>query len=366
MTNQKPLARIALVGDSLGGGGAEKVHATLSRYLDSVGISVCNIIFVDRINYDFAGELVNLAKISPNANPVIRKFRRLAALRRLFRKNRFDAVVDFRMRPTFFQEWIIRTFAYPDNVHYTVHSAVLDFYFPKSVVLSRALYSGNKVVTVSQAIREKILLEKRASDVLTIHNLFDIAQISREAAAFAPTADYILAVGRMNDGIKQFDRLIEAYSNSGLPQRGISLLLLGEGANLDTYRQLAKDLGVGTMVEFKGFVANLYPYYKAARFLVLCSRNEGFPNVIPEALACGTPVVSFDCVSGPSEIIHDGENGLLVRNQDFTALASAMEELSSDAALQARLKANARMSAQAFDIAHIGPKWLSMLKIDVS
>ncbi len=366
MTNQKPLARIALIGDSLGGGGAENIHATLSNYLDSQGVSVFNIIFVDKISYRYSGGLLNLGKVAADSPGIIRKMRRFNSLRRFFSKNSFDAVIDFRMRPTFLQEWMLQKFAYPAHVVYTVHSAVLEFYFPPSRFLSRMLYSGKKLVAVSGAVRQKILTEKRANEVSVIHNMFDLERITAKSLEPGPQDNFILAVGRMNDRIKQFGKLIEAYSKTNLPQNGTRLVLLGEGKYLEDYKRDAQRLNVEEMVDFKGFVENPYPYYATAKFLVLSSKNEGFPNVIVEALACGTPVVSFDCVSGPREAIVHGQNGLLVDDQNFEMLAAAMEKIVADRELLQVLKINAKPSAQRFGASEIGPKWLSLLKIDVS
>ncbi len=365
MTNQKPLARIALVGDSLGGGGAEKIHATLSHFLTDRGLTVVNIIFLDRISYDFAGELINLGKVAAYSGPLRRKWRRFAALRKLFGGKKFDAVVDFRMRPSFLQEWLLQKFAYPDNVFYTVHSSVLRFYFPSHTGLSRILYRGQKLIAVSEGIAQKIRRQRLAENVSVIHNLFDLERIAHCSGPDPAPEDYILAVGRMNDGIKQFDRLIECYARTDLAARGIRLVLLGEGENLEQYRKLAVRLGLAQSVEFMGFVENPYPVYAKARFLVLCSKNEGFPNVLVEALASGTPVVSFDCETGPGEIILHGQNGMLVPDQDFEALAKIMEELPQSAELET-MRVNARVSVTRFSVREIGPRWLSVLKIDVS
>ena len=103
---------------------------------------------------------------------------------------------------------------------------------------------------------------------------------------------------------------------------------------------------------------------KNAKFLLLSSKNEGFPNVILETLACGTPVVSFDCESGPNEIIINRENGLLVENQNFEAFKISINEMALNEELYNNCKANSKASVQQFSIDMIGRQWLELMKIN--
>ncbi|WP_025675215.1 glycosyltransferase [Salinivibrio socompensis] len=77
-------------------------------------------------------------------------------------------------------------------------------------------------------------------------------------------------------------------------------------------KQCAQDFGVADRVDFEGFQTNMIPYYLHARGTLLTSLYEGFPNVLIESIILGTPVVAFDCPSGPREIIQEGVNGYLV------------------------------------------------------
>ncbi len=165
-----------------------------------------------------------------------------------------------------------------------------------------------------------------------------------------------------NNDIKQFDRLIIAYSKSHLPQKSIDLVIIGEGKNKEKYIELAKNHGVESRVKFLGHKENPFPYYKNAIFTVLSSRNEGFPNVLIESLATETPVVSFDCFSGPNEIIQNGENGILVANQDFEKLTQAMDTFYEDNKLYEYCKNNAKSSIMHLKRETIGQLWLNLFK----
>jgi N-acetylgalactosamine-N,N'-diacetylbacillosaminyl-diphospho-undecaprenol 4-alpha-N-acetylgalactosaminyltransferase len=162
--------------------------------------------------------------------------------------------------------------------------------------------------------------------------------------------------------VKQFDKLILAYSKSVLPSKKIKLIILGSGQNQSKYEALALQLGIQEFVVFKGFVDNPFPYYKQALFMVLSSKNEGFPNVILESFSVATPVVCFDCFSGPNEIIINQQNGLLVSNQNFDKLTEAMNVFINDSQLYAYCKQNTEASSKPYDIEKIGKQWIELVK----
>lgn len=363
MINQNRKYKIALVGDCLAGGGAEKVHAQLSVFFDSRDIEVHNCIFVDWVTYEYSGTLKNIGKIHPNGFFLLRKAKRFTAFRKFVKNHNFDCVIDFRMRTGFFQELLISKFVYDSQSIYSVRSGILKFYFPSNAFLSKLIYSNKRINTVSKAVSKKILQQELADNAYCIYNPVDFETIFSKQELFEVSeSNYIIAVGRMNDEIKQFDKLIQAYSKSNLPHQNIKLLILGEGKNKESYQELVRDLDLEEKVIFKGFVQNPFPYYKNALFSVLSSKNEGFPNVIIEALALGTPVVSFDCFSGPNEIITHQQNGLIVEDQNFEKLTEAMNRMVDDQELYSQCKQNAKASVERFSLENIGKQWLDYLK----
>ncbi len=363
MILQSKVYKIAIIGDCLSIGGAERVHAQLSNFFVANNHEVFNCIFVDSVAYQFSGKLFNLGKIHKNSNPITRKISRFIKLKQFIQKNEFDIIIDFRMKNIFFQEFIIANFIHNKNAYYVVSSGVLNYYFPKSSFLSKLIYKNKKIVTVSKAVKDKIIQEKLAKEAVYIYNPIDFEEIEELKEKFLPEVqNYILAAGRMNNDIKQFDRLIIAYSKSHLPQKSIDLVIIGEGKNKEKYIELAKNHGVESRVKFLGHKENPFPYYKNAIFTVLSSRNEGFPNVLIESLATETPVVSFDCFSGPNEIIQNGENGILVANQDFEKLTQAMDTFYEDNKLYEYCKNNAKSSIMHLKRETIGQLWLNLFK----
>jgi glycosyltransferase involved in cell wall biosynthesis len=132
----------------------------------------------------------------------------------------------------------------------------------------------------------------------------------------------ILGVGRHRPQ-KGFDTLLRAFARvrQETPAR---LVILGEGPERPNLERLASELGVAADVDMPGFDPNPFRYMRRAGVFVLSSRYEGLPNVLIQALACGCPVVSTDCPSGPSEILDGGRYGALVPVDDVEAMAGAI------------------------------------------
>jgi glycosyltransferase involved in cell wall biosynthesis len=110
----------------------------------------------------------------------------------------------------------------------------------------------------------------------------------------------------------------------------VRLIILGDGNERHELEQLAEQLEIANDVCFAGFVDNPYKYMSKSSLFVLSSNYEGIANVLIEALACGCPVVSTDCPSGPHEVLEGGKWGRLVPVGDEEALAEAMQEALSE------------------------------------
>jgi len=191
----------------------------------------------------------------------------------------------------------------------------------------RRLYGRANIVAVSEGVHRDLrdFFQLDRSQIEQIYNPFDLAAIGELAARAEPDLPrqpYVLHVGRFAPQ-KRHDLLLEAWR--GVDAAGCKLVLLTKPSRqLDA---LIDSSGLGADVVVAGFRSNPYPWIKNARLLVLCSDREGMPNVLVEALACGTPVVSTDCPSGPRELLEGNGGGVLVPVGDARALREAIREV---------------------------------------
>ena len=139
------------------------------------------------------------------------------------------------------------------------------------------------------------------------------------------------------------------------------MYILGDGTEKEYLKNVILELGLSEFVKILGFVQNPYVYMKHAMFGVLSSKEEGFPMVILETLACGTPMITFNCKSGPSEIIKHKENGLLVKDQDFNELSKAIEIMANNEELLLNCNRNTVSSIKNFTEKNIINDWLKIL-----
>lgn len=354
-----------MVSDQLATGGAERCAASLSHFFEANNCIVHHVIVVDKVEYDFSGQLFNIGALNRVSNPFFNRMYRFWVLNQFFRNNKFEYIIDFRMKNNQFQEFIIAKLVYNAPLIVSIRSYNTKWYFPKNKFLAKKIYSHcHKIITVSEKIKQKIKSDYLYTNTETIYNSLNFNYIHQQAnQEIAIDFPYILAIGRMDDGIKQFDKLMNCYASTNLKSKGIKLLIIGDGIQKQKLIIQAKDLNLQEDIIFVDKTKNPFPYYKNAIFTVLSSKNEGFPNVLIESLACETPLVAFDCLSGPSEIIVHKINGILVENQNFKALADAMELMINDENLYKVCKNNAYQSALKFDLNNIGRQWLKMMNI---
>lgn len=203
---------------------------------------------------------------------------------------------------------------------------------------------------------DKITVIPNPVDIETIEKL------SREpvdVALFDETSDknnpIIISMGRLQK-VKGFSYLIKAFREvkNEIPAK---LVILGNGEMKNELEKLALELDISDNVIFPGFQLNPYRFIARSNLFVLSSLYEGFPNSLLEAMACGIPVVSTNCSSGPKEIINNGESGLLVPPKDVQAMANSILQVLTNRKLSLNLTESGLKRVKDFAVKRIIKKY---------
>lgn len=394
MKKQKPrkIQNLMLLIPSLGVGGSERSLCNISNLLADTCRVFVAVFHANGIAYSHGGTLVNLN--CPSSASKLKKpfvmLRRIIALRKAIRRHHIDALIGFTGVGSFYVSYaskrcvrVISNRGFEDIVN-------------GEKLYARLLERSDHLLFNSHGSRDWFTRRHPplAERTTTIENCFDLSLIAKKAeqpvdeqfAAFCASRDVIVSVGRMYE-VKGFDFLIKAFwlLHQKMPNAG--LVIVGDGPAMPQLRALVEAGGLQESVLLPGMRRNPFPYMANSKLYALPSRAEGFPNALVEAMACGTPVVCANCVSGPNEILHDdyvpdlhvegvykAPYGLLVPPVETPAddciqrispqhhfLAEAMELLLKDSSLRDMYHSAARRRAIRFSFAESRAKYESFL-----
>ena len=170
----------------------------------------------------------------------------------------------------------------------------------------------------------------------------------------------VIAVGRYT-WQKGFDLLIHAWKFVNTKHPDWTLEIYGSGERKEYERQAAS-LGLSSVVHCNPAVSNIYEKYRESSIFVLSSRYEGFGLVLAEAMSTGVPAVSFACPCGPSDIITNGEDGLLVTRDDSEALSAGICKLIENESLRKQFGQQARANVQRYSQSSVMHQWIELFE----
>lgn len=311
---------VAILIPTLEGGGAEKIASTLSLHLSDEFEKYIILFDGRRIDYPYKGKIIDL-KV-PGSKCPVRKlfsfFKRVHKVRKIKRKHGLDAVISLMESANMVNILSKGRAKVIASVHIYVSKNTPGFYGKIYRMLIRLLYNrADTVITVSEMAKRDLVENFRIKNeklavVYNPHGIDRIQKLSGEELE----AEYkelfenpvIINAGRLTRQKGQW-HLIRAFRKVREKIPGIKLVFLGAMGELGSYLEtLSEELGIKKDISFLGFHNNPYKFFSKSALFVLSSLFEGYPNVLIEALACGVPIISVDCKSGPREILAPDTN----------------------------------------------------------
>ena len=361
--NHTSSMKIGLFLSNFSGGGIQRVMLTLAKGFQEAGHEV-HIIVVEaagplKEDVPEGVKIINLKtkQASRSISPLISYFNSENPDVLLSSQTHFNFVA---IMAKLFSKWKGKLVL---SEHITIGNMTNNWKEKLFPLIARLSYRlADRVIVVSDGAASHFLERTHlpVSLIRRIYNPFDIEKIQTLAEdtpqhAWFPSSDspIFISAGRLTPQ-KDFPNMLKAFQIVYAQHPDARLLILGEGEDRNELEKLAKALEIQSAVDLPGFAKNPFAMIARADAFILTSRWEGFGNVIVEALACGTPVISTDCPSGPAEILGNGAYGTLVPVGDTHSLAQAM--LKEIAAPTPRNKLQDR--ANDFSIEKIVPEYL--------
>lgn len=351
----------------LTGGGSERVMAILANEFVKDGHEVEIVLTSSELPPVYVlDKRVNLRYLSyPSPNPIQRLYNIFLHRCQLRRLNRSRKCVS-RYKPDY-----VISFNVPQNIEFL--KALKDVSIPKIVCehtnVTRELNSkmiserdvyypyADAITVLTQ--RDYNLWKDKYNNVYYLPNPCDIEPYTKTNMR----SKTILACGRVDQwNIKGFDNLIIAWSSIKNNHLDWKCQIAGsyKQESLKALQEAVGNDDAFKSVEFLGFRKDIGHLMANSEIFCLSSRTEGMPMTLLEALNYGCACISFDCTTGPSEIIDDGITGILVKDQDVNELAKKLDQVIEDSELRICLQKNSFLAVQKFGKDKIVQMWYNL------
>ena len=184
----------------------------------------------------------------------------------------------------------------------------------------------------------------------------DIVHLNQSGSYSSCTNKRVIFVGRF-DAQKGYDRLMEIWKKVYSYHTDWRLDIYGEGTDTELFKKM---IPPNNNIFVHGETSDMIDRYKESSILISTSVYEPFGLVMPEAMSCGLPIISFDCPYGPRNIISNGQDGFLVEKDNISMFTKRLEQLMDNQSLRLKMGSFAVQSCKRFSVQHIMPKWKAL------
>jgi GalNAc-alpha-(1->4)-GalNAc-alpha-(1->3)-diNAcBac-PP-undecaprenol alpha-1,4-N-acetyl-D-galactosaminyltransferase len=351
------MKKIIFIAQTLNRGGAERVVSLLSQEFERIGYKVKIILFDNKIQYKYGGEIININTPASSSYIIklVRIYQRIKKLKKKFKNEKPDYIFSFMESCNFAsiltgEEVVVSVRNNPNKKH--------NWY---QKILIKSLYkfkNVKKIVAVSKEIENILNQDYSLKNTATILNPIIIDNNYKIKENLSKYQPYIVSVGRLNTQ-KNFEMLIRAYSKTNTQEK-TKLLIVGEGSERIKLEQLIKSLKLENKVLLIGQRENIKDYYLQSEIYILSSSFEGFPNVLVEALSNNCACIATNCPTGPNEIIINEKNGLLIENENQEEMSKVIDKLYIDEDLKNKLKDNSIKLIEHLKLEKIAKSWIEI------
>lgn len=352
--------------NSLDGGGAERVLSTLAVDFHKRRIPV-KIFCLNhaKTHYQLPNNLAIEFLLNRNSNSIVHRiYYACITFYKLiysFAKEKPVCVISFMTTSNFWSGFV----AILTQTNFIVSERTTPDYCikpqnPLFKLLLSKIYKNAKAIVIPAKGIESLLKQYNGFEKLEnfkiIHN--PISSLGIPSKNKVHNRKFILGVGRLSHE-KGFDMLIDAYAK--LKPKNIDLLILGEGLNRESLEKQISNLQLQNRVKLLGIKTNLQDYYSQAELFVLSSRSEGYPNALIEAMSYGCACIALDCEFGPSEIIKNKRNGILIESNKIDDLSFEINEVLNNSFLRNRISNNALRINKTNSLNKISSQWQKLI-----
>jgi GalNAc-alpha-(1->4)-GalNAc-alpha-(1->3)-diNAcBac-PP-undecaprenol alpha-1,4-N-acetyl-D-galactosaminyltransferase len=330
---------------SMQGGGAERVIASLANNFVTRGAKITIMVLDDRPSKYYLDERVNYVNMAVTGNShsvfeaTVNNIQRLYATRKQMKHLQPDVVVCFGIN-NFSFAYVARLF-----LRYKIigsersnpYTSSNGFWGKMKKYLSPM---ADGYIFQTNGARSYYPVKTQKYGIVIPNGIFASQILDTLLPVHKRKDKIICATGRLHK-VKGYETLIRAFSIFHKKHADYTLQIVGEGPERKNIEKQIEDLGLSEYVNLLGFSYNISDILCSSSMFVLSSLHEGMPNSLIEAMACGLPCISTDCDFGPSELIINGKNGLLVPVGDAEKMAVAMVRIANDSEFANYLANNA-------------------------